>query len=65
MKLNQELINFKMLSDLTSNYGTRLYADKLVERGETVYMYSLEYCNPACYGLFNFYLPYKSLLSGF
>ncbi|VDK84072.1 unnamed protein product [Litomosoides sigmodontis] len=53
-----------MLSDLTSNYGTRLYADKLVERGETVYMYSLEYCNPACYGLFNFYLPYKTATHG-
>ncbi|VBB34456.1 unnamed protein product, partial [Acanthocheilonema viteae] len=49
-----------MLGDLTSNYGTRLYTDKLVERGETVYMYSLEHCNPACYGFFNFYLPYKS-----
>uniref|UniRef100_A0A0R3R888 Carboxylic ester hydrolase n=1 Tax=Brugia timori TaxID=42155 RepID=A0A0R3R888_9BILA len=50
-----------MLGDLTSNYGTQLYVDKLVERGETVYMYSLEHCNPACYGLLNFYLPFKSL----
>uniref|UniRef100_A0A915PTH5 Carboxylic ester hydrolase n=1 Tax=Setaria digitata TaxID=48799 RepID=A0A915PTH5_9BILA len=49
-----------MLSDLTSNYGTRLYVDKLVERGEIVYMFSLEHCNPACYGLLNLYLPYRT-----
>ncbi|KAK6109201.1 Carboxylesterase family protein [Brugia pahangi] len=53
-----------MLGDLTSNYGTQLYVDKLVERGETVYMYSLEHCNPACYGLLNFYLPFKTATHG-
>ncbi|CAG9537842.1 unnamed protein product [Cercopithifilaria johnstoni] len=53
-----------MLGDLTSNYGTVLYVNKLLERGETVYMYSLEYCNPACYGLFNLYLPYKTATHG-
>ncbi|VDO44115.1 unnamed protein product [Onchocerca flexuosa] len=53
-----------MLGDLTSNYGTQLYVDKLVERGETVYMYSLEHCNPACYGLLNFYLPYRTATHG-
>ncbi|VDM97528.1 unnamed protein product, partial [Onchocerca ochengi] len=53
-----------MLGDLTSNYGTLLYVDKLVERGETVYMYSLEHCNPACYGLLNFYLPYRAATHG-
>ncbi|MCP9260792.1 Carboxylic ester hydrolase [Dirofilaria immitis] len=53
-----------MLGDLTSNYGTQLYVDKLVERNETVYMFSLEYCNPACYGLLNFYLPYRTATHG-
>ncbi|VDK29978.1 unnamed protein product [Gongylonema pulchrum] len=53
-----------MLGDLTSNYGTSLYVEKLIERGETVYMFSLEHCNPACYGLLNFYLPYKKATHG-
>uniref|UniRef100_A0A0R3RZG5 Carboxylic ester hydrolase n=1 Tax=Elaeophora elaphi TaxID=1147741 RepID=A0A0R3RZG5_9BILA len=53
-----------MLSDLTSNYGTLLYMDKLIERGETVYMYSLEYINPTHYGLFNLYLPYRKATHG-
>ncbi|VDN03548.1 unnamed protein product [Thelazia callipaeda] len=61
---NTQRAFINMLDDFTCNYGTKWYVDKAVERGETVYMFSLEYCNPACYGFLNLYLPYKKATHG-
>ncbi|CAI5455918.1 unnamed protein product [Caenorhabditis angaria] len=50
----------ELYSDIFVNNGTYIYAEKMTELGNRVFMYSFDYCNPRSFGILSLRAPFRA-----